>query len=377
MAALCASLGTPALAALTNKSVPLTAPPAPTVIKSKPAPVVAVPVKKVTPAPVMAVPVEKATPAPAPAMPRVLRLPSQAGKVSQVIPTKLVAKSPSWIVKGHKHYSLCSPSRHMVACAPIAPTALMKDIEVGSRIGPKGEQFLTFKIAPGTKVAPARLRYTVAHFLARTRKQVKHFNRMEVSYAPRAGQMSVRVGATANAIDDRGGGSMTCSYDDEGGYDCVGGAYESGSEGGGGGGEENYDPIPATPATNDCQFNCEYPFGNDNGDGDPCLNSAGRNICQVVVIMASVQSRKKLRQSAAGLSTRLRLNVVAAAGCQSSVENRSSCQGARRGSHKRCAMLARSSVRRGRCRIMTGAAIPQHQENRWMRCMTSAMQLPR
>jgi hypothetical protein len=284
MAALCASLGTPALAAPTTKSVTLTAPPAPAVIKSKPAPVVAVPVKKVTPPPVVAVPVKKATPAPAPAKPRVLRLPSQAGKVSQVIPTKLVAKSPSWIVKGHKHYSLCSPSRHMVACAPIAPTALMKDIEVGSRIGPKGEQFLTFKIAPGTKVEPKRLRYTVAHFLARTRKQVKHFNRMEVSYAPRPGQMSVRVGATANAIDDRGGGSVTCSYDDEGGYDCVGGAYESGSEGGGGGGEENYDPIPATPATNDCQFNCEYPGGNDNGDGDPCLNSAGENICQVVVI---------------------------------------------------------------------------------------------
>ncbi|WP_426173523.1 hypothetical protein [Massilia sp. TWR1-2-2] len=133
------------------------------------------------------------------------------------------------------------------------------------------------------KVEPKRIRYLVAHFLARTRKQVKHFNRMEVSYAPRPGQTSVRVGATANLVDagSGGGGGIACSYDDEGSYDCVGGSYESGGGDGGGGTD---DPIPATPATNDCQFNCEYPPGNDNGDGDPCLNSAGQNICQVVVI---------------------------------------------------------------------------------------------
>ncbi len=273
MAALCVSLCSSALAAPPTKSVTLTAPPAPVVIKSKPAPVVATPVKKSLPAPA-----------------RVLRLPSQAGKVSQVIPTTLVAKSPSWIAKGDKHYSLCSPSRQMVACAPIAPVSLMKDIEVGARRGPKGEPVLTFKITPGVKVEPKRMRYVVAHFLARTRKQVKHFNRMEVSYAPRPGQTSVRVGATANLVDagnggSGGGGGITCSYDDEGSYDCVGGSYESGGGGGdGGGGGGNYDPIPATPATNDCQFNCEYPPGNDNGGGDPCLNSAGQNICQVVVI---------------------------------------------------------------------------------------------
>ncbi len=288
MAALCASLGTPALAAPSTKSVTLTAPAAPVVIKSKPAPVVADPAKRSTPAPLVTVLVKKTVVAPAPARPRMLRLPSQAGKVSQVIPTTLVAKSPSWIAKGHQYYSLCSPSRHLVACAPIAPTALMKDIEVGARRGPKGEPILTFKITPGVKVEPKRMRYVVAHFLARTRKQVKHFNRMEVSYAPRPGQTSVRVGATANLVDagnggSGGGGGISCSYDDEGSYDCIGGGYESGGGGGDGGGG-NYDPIPATPATNDCQFNCEYPSGNDNGDGDPCLNSAGQNICQVVVI---------------------------------------------------------------------------------------------
>ncbi len=266
MGALCAALCSSARAASPTKSVTLTAPPAP-VVKSKPAPGVATPVKQTLPAPA-----------------RVLRLPSQAGKVSQVIPTTLVAKSPSWIAKGHKYYSLCSPSRHLVACAPIAPTALMKDIEVGARRGPKGEPILTFKITPGMKVEPKRMRYVVAHFLARTRKQVKHFNRMEVSYAPRPVENSLRVGATASLVDagngSGGNGGSTCNYDDEGSYDCVGGGYE----GGGGGGEENYDPIPVTPATNDCQFNCEYPSGNDNGDGDPCLNSAGQNICQVVVI---------------------------------------------------------------------------------------------
>ncbi|WP_426173522.1 hypothetical protein [Massilia sp. TWR1-2-2] len=118
MAALCASLCTPARAAPPTKSVTLTAPPAPVAINSKPAPIVTTPAKKSMPAAA-----------------RVLRLPSQAGKVSQVIPTSLVAKSPSWIAKGDKYYSLCSPSRHMVACAPIAPVALMKDIEVGARRG--------------------------------------------------------------------------------------------------------------------------------------------------------------------------------------------------------------------------------------------------
>ncbi|MES2757828.1 MAG: hypothetical protein V4693_10680 [Pseudomonadota bacterium] len=210
-----------------------------------------------------------------------------------MIPTKLIAKSPSWIAKGNNYYSLCVPNRQKVACAPIVPAAAMKDIEIGVRNGPKGEPGLTFKIAPNTKVAPKRIKYLIGHFLARTKKQVAHFNRMEVSYAPRPGETSLRIGATSSLVDasDGGsGGSRTCSYDDEGSYDCTGGSYGGGGEGGGGGGSgggSGDDPIPSPvtlPDPGQCYSNCDYPPDNDNGAPDPCVDAAGNSTCPIVVI---------------------------------------------------------------------------------------------
>ena len=78
--------------------------------------------------------------------PMTMRLPTQAGKVSKMVTTNLVAKGPSWIAKGDKYYSLCVPNRRMVACAPIVATSVMKGIEVGAVAGTKGEALITFKM---------------------------------------------------------------------------------------------------------------------------------------------------------------------------------------------------------------------------------------
>jgi hypothetical protein len=200
----------------------------------------------------------------------IVRLPPQAGKVSKVVTTNLVAKTPSWIAKGDKYFSLCVPSRRMVACSPIMPAGAMKDIEVGARVGIKGEPILTFKIAPGTKMAPKRLQYIIGHFLVRTKKQAAHFNRMAISYAPRPAETSLRIGATSSLVVVSDGGGTTCSYDDNGSYDCTGGS--SGGGGGGGGGGDQ------------CQDNCEFPSGNDNGDIDPCIDASGTPTCPVIEI---------------------------------------------------------------------------------------------
>ena len=111
----------------------------------------------------------------------------------------------------------------------------MQDIEVGALAGPEGAPLLTFKIAADTKQAPKRIVYAIGYFLSRINKQVAHFNRMAVSYAPRPGTTSLRAGSTSNVINAGDGGGGGCSYDDEGSYSCTGG-YFGGDEGGGGGG---------------------------------------------------------------------------------------------------------------------------------------------
>ena len=205
----------------------------------------------------------------------VLRLPTQAGKVGKVVTTNLVSNSPSWIAKGDQYYSLCVPNRHMVACAPIVATSVMQDIEVGALAGPKGAPLLTFKIAQGTKQAPKRLEYAIDYFLARTNKQVAHFNRKAVSYAPKPGATSVHVGPTSNYAD-AGGGGGGCSYDDWGGYDCSGGDS--------GGGEYPTAGPGSSPNEPTCTGNCDYPSGNNNGDPDPCIGPNGEPICPVVEV---------------------------------------------------------------------------------------------
>ena len=150
-----------------------------------------------------------------------LRLPSQAGKVSKMVRTNLVSKGPSWIAKGDKYYSLCTPNRRMVACAPIVATSVMQDIEVDARKVPNREPLLTFTVATGTRQAPKRLTHAIAYFLARTNKQVAHFNRMAVAYSPSSGSVSSRSGLTKSAIVAGNGGG--CSYDDDDSYDCSGG----------------------------------------------------------------------------------------------------------------------------------------------------------
>lgn len=219
-----------------------------------------------------------------------ITLPTQAGNVSKMVTTNLVAKGPSWIAKGDKYYSLCVPNRRMVACAPIVATSVMEGIEVGALAGTKGEPLITFKLDI-TRLTPKRAVYAINYFLARTNKQVAHFNRMAVAYAPTPQQNGLRVGPTNNVVGAGGvggtGGGGNCSYGDEGSYDCTGGNYE-----GTGGSYERDDPIPnpaagpdagpiTTPSepTDSCQGNCNYPSGNNSGDPDPCIDPNGNRIC--------------------------------------------------------------------------------------------------
>lgn len=176
----------------------------------------------------------------------------------------------------------------MVACAPIVATSVMKDIEVGAHADAKGAPALTFKIAPGTRQEPKRILSAINFFLARTNKQAAHFNRMAVTHAPRPGQASLQVSATASLVDASDGGGSTCSYDDEGSYDCMGGGNGGGGGGGSGGAQES-DPSSGSGSnpdepTGQCEGNCEFPSGNDNGDKDPCVDANGNPICPVVEI---------------------------------------------------------------------------------------------
>ncbi len=218
-----------------------------------------------------------------------MRLPVQAGKVSTMITTNLVSKSESWIAKGDKYYSLCMPNRRMVACAPIVATATMQDIEVGAYAGDKGAPIITFRIKPGTQQPPQRLIASINYFMARTHKQVAHFNRMVMNYAPLKGLTPLRPGNVApTLIAVTGGGGGGCSYGDWGSYDCSGG--DSGYEGVGHA-ADTYDwnsdfdddsvwddPAPGAPPPP------SFPSGNDNGDSDPCIDGSGNNVCQQVII---------------------------------------------------------------------------------------------
>jgi hypothetical protein len=196
-------------------------------------------------------------------------LPTQAGKVSKMISTNLT-KGPSALAMGDKYISLCTPRRSQMACTPIVATEVMKGIEVGAMAGTKGEPLITFKMDPS--MAPARAAYAMKYFLARLNRQVAHFNRMEVSYAPKPWQTSMTVGATSDSVILVGG----CSYDDYSDYDCLGGSYDNGGGGGdygGGGYGGGSSPI------GQCSGMCNYPSGNNNGDGDPCVAPDGSRIC--------------------------------------------------------------------------------------------------
>jgi hypothetical protein len=169
----------------------------------------------------------------------------------------------------------------MMACAPIVATGVMKGIEVGAVAGAKGEPLITFKL--DSKLTPQRAAYALHYFLTRTNKLANHFDRMAVSYAPVPQQNSLVVGKTSDYAMEGGGG--TCTFYDDGVYDCSGGysGYDGGYEG----------PIsdPAPPANDpvgQCESNCGYPPSNDNGDGDPCTAPDGSRICNSPADIPSV-----------------------------------------------------------------------------------------
>ncbi len=226
--------------------------------------------------------------------PRLIRLPVEAGRVSKMVTTNLVAELPSWIAKGDKYYSLCMPNRGKVACAPIAATATMKGIEVGAYAEADGTPKITFKIEPGATQGAKRLIASMNYFLVRASVQAEHFNRKASAYAPLKSRTpgALKTGPGGGGIPapltiDSGMGS-SCSYDDYGGYDCSGG--DSGYDGGGYdddsydwgddyfGDESNWeDPTsPSLPT---------FPFGSNNGDADPCLDASGNNLCGPPVVI--------------------------------------------------------------------------------------------
>ena len=225
----------------------------------------------------------------APAQPqRIFRLPAEAGNVSKVIPTSLLANRKSWIAKGHKYYSLCAPEGRLVACAPLVATSTMKDIEVGA-YDDKGEPKITFRIAPGTTQDAKCLIATMNYFLYRTSKQAEHFerkaaNRISNSAPSKAG---APTGQNVPTVIDTGDDSGGCSYDEFGQTDCSGG--DSGSDGGGHA-DDNYDWgndfIGSEDSWNDPATGSlpTFPSGSDSGNGDPCMDANGTNVCQQVVV---------------------------------------------------------------------------------------------
>lgn len=205
---------------------------------------------------------------------KVLRLPVQAGKVSKMVATNLLANSRSWIAKGHKYYSLCMPDGGKVACAPIVATSTMKDIEVGAYAGMNGEPKLTFRIAPGTTQESKRLIASINYFLARTGKQIAHFEQKAANSAPAKAGTPGRISPSLLELGGCGGG------------DCSGG--DSGSDGGGHEGDsydwsDGYFGDEDTWDDPDTAEFPDFPAG-DNGDADPCMDGGGNNICQQVVI---------------------------------------------------------------------------------------------
>jgi hypothetical protein len=214
--------------------------------------------------------------------PAVWRLPTQAGKVSKTLPANFVphAQYGSFIAKGDRYLSLCTPKRDKVACAPLVPTRTMTDLEVGAVNAADGTALVTFTPARGSRRTAANLTAAIERFNARLAMQTAHFERQAILTNPTVPGASLRAGTLSSVADAGGGG---CSYDDFGGYDCAGG----GSEGGGGGGGGGYDPDPSGIGEGEgewggCYGECNYPGGNENGDPAPGTDQNGDPIVVVI-----------------------------------------------------------------------------------------------
>ena len=193
-------------------------------------------------------PVASGKPGAAPPAPFVVRHPTQAGKVSQTLSGNFVPSAPhSWIARGDKRYSLCSTTvRNTVACSPLVAASVMTDLELSTIAGKNGVTLLSFKPAPGSKRMSKALAQAGGKFMQRLGMMSAHLERRALSYAPLLGANAQRMGENPSLIGEGG----SCTYDDFGGYDC-----EGGGGGGGGGG--------------DCNGQCDFPGGNDNGDPPP------------------------------------------------------------------------------------------------------------
>jgi hypothetical protein len=223
--------------------------------------------------------------------PRIMRLPPQAGIVARVITTRLPnSAGKALIAKGDKYHSLCTPNQFMVACAPLVRNDIMRDIDVGAYVDKNNESLLTFRIKKETTRTPAELAYSISYFKSRFAKVGRHFDLLSDRYMPkppRSGPPGMhppvepKFGSIKPATINTGAGY--CTFDDFGAYDCSGG---SSGEGGDGYDVDSYDWESNDDGgdQNDPLSIPDFPFGNDNGDSDPCIDSGGNNICQQVVI---------------------------------------------------------------------------------------------
>jgi hypothetical protein len=223
---------------------------------------------------------------------KVLRLPVQAGKVSKMVTTNLLANSISWIAKGNRYYSLCKPEGRHVRCAPIVATSTMKDIEINAYADDHGAPRLSFGIVPATTEQPQRLIAAINYFLARTGKQIAHFDRAVGNTAAPHKQGAPGGFSTPALLDDTGGAS--CDHDCSGGDAGLDGeGYELDS---GAWGEDDFDGEDSWDEEGTSSLP-SFPPGNDNGDADPCIDDGGNNLCQQVIIIGE---RPELPQEMAG-----------------------------------------------------------------------------
>ena len=213
---------------------------------------------------------------------KVLRLPVEAGRVTKMVATNLVENSKSWIAKGHKYYSLCMPNGSKISCTPIVSTATMKDIDVGAYADENGSPKLSFTIDPATTQEPKRLIAAINYFLGRAATQTAHFNQKKSANTP----LKTRPGGVAAPTIEGEGNGMVCTFNEFGGVDCTGGDGGSSGDGYESEDEEDFDWEEEVEASETALESApSYPSGSSNGNGNPCIDSGGNDICgpQIVI----------------------------------------------------------------------------------------------
>ena len=184
----------------------------------------------------------------------------------------------------------------------------MRGIEIRAYTASDGTPMVAYNVNPKTTRTAAELSVSMDYFQTRLNKRVAAYSMVNPNTDPAPPKgAKPRSGKVKSLIEGGGGAAgVVCTFDDVGGIDCIGGEGGDPPDSGGGstgGGtdaweydwqpDEQYDtpvvvvvgeaPPPPPPPP-------PYPGGSgaDRGDADPCLAPDGSNLCQQVIIKASL-----------------------------------------------------------------------------------------